>query len=106
MRLSRWSLLSLTACALLLSGPVLAEPREGGDRLRIEAGEHVGVDAPTRGMNMDNVRDVFGQPRDRRGPVGDPPITRWDYDGFSVYFEHNLVLHSVVHGRIPDAARD
>jgi len=29
--------------------------------------------------------------------VGDPPISRWEYNGFSVYFEHDLALHSVIH---------
>jgi hypothetical protein len=29
--------------------------------------------------------------------VGDPPITRWDYDGWSVYFEYDLVLFTVLH---------
>ena len=28
-------------------------------------------------------------------PSGKPPITRWDYDGFSVYFEHQHVIHAV-----------
>jgi hypothetical protein len=27
--------------------------------------------------------------------VGAPPITRWDYADFSVFFEHNLVIHAV-----------
>jgi len=29
------------------------------------------------------------------GPLH-PPITRWDYDGYSVFFENSTVLHSVV----------
>ncbi len=28
--------------------------------------------------------------------VGEPPITRWKYPGFEVYFEHQLVIHTVV----------
>jgi hypothetical protein len=32
------------------------------------------------------------------GAPRQPPITRWDYDGFSVVFEGAFVLHSVVHG--------
>jgi hypothetical protein len=28
--------------------------------------------------------------------VGDPPISRWVYDHFTVYFEYDKVLHSVV----------
>lgn len=56
---------------------------------------------PRRGMTMAHVTDRYGQPRERHGPVGEPPITRWEYAGFSVYFEHNKVLHSVVPGDPP-----
>jgi hypothetical protein len=28
--------------------------------------------------------------------VGAPPITRWDYAGFSVFFEHDRVIDAVV----------
>ncbi|MDH5355143.1 MAG: hypothetical protein OEY09_11940 [Gammaproteobacteria bacterium] len=50
---------------------------------------------PRRGINMDAVIEEFGQPDERFGPVGDPPITEWVYGGFRVYFEHELVLHSI-----------
>ena len=30
--------------------------------------------------------------------VGKPPISRWEYPGFVVYFEHDHVIHSVVSG--------
>ena len=32
-----------------------------------------------------------------RGTVGQPPITRWDYREFSVYFEYDHVVKSVIH---------
>ena len=50
---------------------------------------------PNRGMTMERVERAFGQPRQRLAPVGDPPITRWVYDGFTVYFEHHIVITSV-----------
>ena len=28
--------------------------------------------------------------------LGNPPITRWDYPQFSVYFENDRVLHTVL----------
>jgi hypothetical protein len=55
-----------------------------------------GVPRPARGMTMDQVREQFGEPRDIKGPVGNPPITRWFYDRFVVNFEHQYVIHSVV----------
>ena len=32
----------------------------------------------------------------RVAAVGNPPITRWEYPSFVVFFENNIVLHSVV----------
>lgn len=56
-----------------------------------------GVPRPDRGLTMDTVRARFGAPSDIVGPVGDPPITRWVFPDYTVYFEHNRVIHSVVH---------
>ena len=45
---------------------------------------------------MTTVEASLGAPTQRHGPVGDPPITRWDYPGLAVFFEYDKVLHSVV----------
>jgi hypothetical protein len=50
---------------------------------------------PQRGLKMDQVLSEFGEPENRKGPVGEPPITEWDYGDFRVYFEYQTVLHSV-----------
>lgn len=50
---------------------------------------------PARGMSMDKVEATFGAPTNRAPAVGEPPITRWEYPGFVVYFEHHLVIHTV-----------
>ncbi|HDP89873.1 MAG TPA: hypothetical protein ENN42_07955 [Thioalkalivibrio sp.] len=68
------------------------------DVLKIEDQDPVVVqqgERPTRGMSQTRVLQMFGEPRQKHAAVGDPPIIRWDYDGFSVYFEHSYVLHSV-----------
>lgn len=57
----------------------------------------VSVIVPGNGMTMDQVMQRFGEPKERVGAVGDPPISRWVYDSYTVYFEHDLVLHSVIH---------
>jgi len=44
---------------------------------------------------MAQVQARFGEPAERYPAVGDPPITRWVYPAFVVYFEHNLVVHAV-----------
>ena len=53
-------------------------------------------DIPRRGATMAEVRARHGAPLSRRGPVGRPPITRWNYGGYHVYFEDNRVIHTVV----------
>ena len=56
-----------------------------------------GLPRPSRGMTMDQVRQEFGAPATEYPWVGEPPITRWDYDDYSVFFEHQYVLTSVIH---------
>jgi hypothetical protein len=50
---------------------------------------------PQHGMKMEEVESRYGAPLSRDSAVGTPPITRWNYDGFSVFFEHRTVLHAV-----------
>ncbi|MFC6329773.1 outer membrane protein assembly factor BamE [Alloalcanivorax gelatiniphagus] len=55
----------------------------------------IAADGPTRGMSKAQVRQQYGEPDSRQAPVGQPPISRWHYPGFTVYFENDTVLHSV-----------
>ena len=61
-----------------------------------------GVDAsadssrPTRGMTAVSVEAKFGAPEAKVAPVGDPPISRWEYSNFVVFFEYDRVIHAVV----------
>ena len=55
---------------------------------------------PRPGMSMTAVESAYGTPSQRHAAVGgsvaeQPPITRWDYPSFSVYFEHDRVVHAV-----------
>lgn len=50
---------------------------------------------PDRGQSMQAVEARFGAPQARHDAVGKPPITRWDYPGFSVFFENQRVIHAV-----------
>lgn len=50
---------------------------------------------PTRGMTQARVEADFGAPASTRAAVGDPPISRWEYAGFVVFFEHDKVIHAV-----------
>ncbi len=85
------------AAPLLLALALTAPPVASADTLTIPG--HVPArqpqQMPGRGMKMDRVLAEFGEPDSRRGPVGDPPITTWDYGNFKVYFEYDIVLHSL-----------
>jgi hypothetical protein len=54
------------------------------------------VTVPARGSTMESVREKFGAPTQEQPAAGQPPITRWDYPTYSVFFEHDKVLHTVV----------
>ena len=55
------------------------------------------MELPTNGQSKANVEAKFGTPLEKRAPVGDPPISSWKYDTYSVYFEYDLVLFTVLH---------
>jgi hypothetical protein len=55
------------------------------------------MDVPPNGMRTAEVRARFGEPETVHAAVGDPPIIRWDYGQWSVYFEYDLVLFTVLH---------
>ncbi len=77
---------------------LLAVPPVSAEVLVVDKVEQAAsVATPRSGMTMDSVRANFGEPQSIADPVGDPPITRWVYPGFSVFFEYNQVIHSVVH---------
>ncbi len=52
---------------------------------------------PENGLNMQAVENGWGTPENRQSAVGEPPITRWQYSNYSVYFEHDVVITSVLH---------
>ncbi|WP_126454840.1 hypothetical protein [Sulfuriflexus mobilis] len=61
------------------------------------ANSTTGIPRPGRGMTMQQVEAAFGSPRQKMAPVGEPPITRWVYEQYTVHFEHDRVIHSAVH---------
>lgn len=52
---------------------------------------------PKNGFTKADIESKFGTPVKKLPPVGDPPITRWEYDTYNVFFEYDLVLFSVLH---------
>ena len=51
---------------------------------------------PSRGMTQASVESKYGSPVSTRAAVGEPPITRWEYQDFIVYFEYDKVIHAVM----------
>jgi len=91
------SLSLVLACALLSP----AAPARA-DTLLIQRVQAAGqVSLPKRGASMASVEATFGAPGHKHAPIGGanastPPITRWDYPTFSVYFENSHVVSSVL----------
>lgn len=51
---------------------------------------------PVRGQSKRKIKSLFGEPDMQHEAKGKPPIERWDYNEFSVYFESNVVIHTVI----------
>lgn len=54
------------------------------------------IQMPPKGISMSQVQSRYGEPEHKSGPVGQPPISTWDYPNFTVYFEHDHTIHSVL----------
>jgi hypothetical protein len=84
---------------ILLLAAMLASGLAGAATVAVDNGIAVkesDVATPARGMTMEQVATKFGTPVTKVPAVGRPPISRWEYPGFIVYFESDHVIHSVV----------
>lgn len=67
--------------------------------IRIPIGEQgkdqAQIDMPTKGMSKERVKSLFGEPLEDIPAKGQPPISRWKYQEFTVYFDSNTVIHCV-----------
>jgi len=83
----------LCGCALAAFSAAKADTIVVNDRVQVRDSQ---AETPKRGSTMGQVEKQFGAPVTRHPTVGKPPITRWDYNGFAVVFEHDRVIDSVV----------
>ncbi len=81
-------LVALTASGSLLADTLVIE--------KVRRDLEAPIARPDRGLTMGQVERQFGEPEARTGAVGEPPITRWSYPGYTVYFEHDRVIHTVI----------
>lgn len=80
------------AFLLLASSPLTADVLIIDEVRQVEK-----MSLPANGQTKANIEAKFGTPQERHAAVGEPPISRWDYDTYSVYFEYDRVLFSVLH---------
>jgi hypothetical protein len=84
---------TISLVALLLA----AMGSANADTLRMQGASAGSNDGrPTRGMTQASVESKYGSPAAVKAAVGDPPITRWEYANFVVFFEYDKVIHAVV----------
>lgn len=78
------------------------------DSLQIPLGEQGAAigQLPQRGESQRAVLERFGLADEEHRAVGQPPISRWDYREFSVYFEYDHVIDSVRHHQPRTATPD
>lgn len=60
-----------------------------------QAKDEAPIDMPSKGMSQTRVKALFGEPLEETPPKGQPPISRWKYKEFTVYFDSGAVIHSV-----------
>ena len=70
-----------------------------------QANQQQPITLPDKGMDKDSVKARFGEALEKTAASGEPPISRWIYADFSVYFENETVIHSVITHR-PNSAAD
>jgi hypothetical protein len=90
-------------CGCAAASAAVAETIVVNDQVQVREAQ---MNVPKRGLTMSEVEKQFGAPVTRHPTVGGssaqrPPITRWDYNGFSVVFERDRVIDAVVTGAEP-----
>lgn len=81
---------------LFSSGIVLAEEVKVPVAVGQQGSAYANEPRPRSGMSMDQVSNQFGSPTQSLSAVGEPPISRWVYDHYTVYFENDRVIHTVL----------
>ncbi len=87
--------IQLSALAIALSGSAAAFAETVAIPLG-QQGKAWNVSTPHHGQTQAEVKATYGEPISQTGPVGEPPISTWEFEQFNVYFESDRVIHSVV----------
>ena len=91
---------SMLVMALLLPTLFLPTNKVWAETIVIGVGQQGSstkqIAKPNRGMSRTDVKQQFGEPLEVIKPTAKPPIETWKYAKFSVYFEGDYVIHSVL----------
>lgn len=87
----------MTRIALALALAFCAQIAVADVLLIEEVRQSESMQLPKNGTTKAETEARFGAPVKKLPPVGDPPITRWEYASYNVFFEYDLVLFSVLH---------
>ena len=91
--MSKFKAYALVAFALAFATFTQAQTLQMGSSENAARFEQAGK--PTRGMTQERVEAEYGSPQARKSAVGEPPIARWEYANFVVFFEYDRVIHAV-----------
>jgi hypothetical protein len=85
---------------VILLGGLMGSLSTNAETITIPVGQQApakhNLARPTRGMSQDAVLDQYGLPESKTAAVGEPPISFWRYPDYTVYFESETVIHSVL----------
>lgn len=101
--------ISLIAATFALAAtPLLLPSTAHAESLRMKVKQEQHMNMPKRGMSMAQVKHAYGAPLKvlpTRGGSSkyQPPIHRWEYASYIVYFEYKHVIHSVANSPGPQA---
>ena len=93
MKFTLFKVLGIHALAVMVLTSVSFNTSAADERAFVGLEKERGL--PMRGQTRVSVKDRFGEPASTKAAVGSPPISSWEYDGFIVYFEHELVITTV-----------
>lgn len=82
---------------LILLAAVLGAPNIAAEELQLPLMQQgkSSVAKPNKGDTKATVEQRYGEPLSKTTAVGTPPISRWQYADFVVYFEYDHVVHAV-----------
>lgn len=99
---------SLSALKPLLLALAVAATPVIADEIVIPVGQQgsakAAVAKPKTGMKAEVVEQTFGAPLTKSAAVGQPPISHWTYADYTVYFENDRVITTVLNPNPAPAA--